>query len=298
MKKQRRMAGCCAGERPWSKREEEILREAWASGGKRAAMAALPGRTLKAIYDKTKRAGIRKPRWRLWSKEDEQRLRGMWGYETSTSIARALDRVPSGVYAKAMEIGLRSDVPEGYERLSACARRMGYNLQSLRIILRWAGIKTRPHVFKRRPGARTPSGRCGRFHQRIVDSEEAEAAVVRWSKTEPIRVIARRLSTEYHKILRLLGAAGVKALRTSDGSRAHWRVDTETCERVVAAWRARMAERETARSGAARYGVCAQTMSFWLKRHGVKLADGGALPSEIDEVAALHGRTMAQKEVA
>jgi hypothetical protein len=261
MKRRPSYSGCVSNKNPWTTAEVDALRIAWETGGKRAALAALPGRTLKAIYDKTLRLKIRQSRWRHWTKEDESRLKSMWGFESSYSIARALDRIPSGVYAKARELGLRSEVPEGYERVSRCARRVGYNLQSLRIILKWAGVKVRPHVFKRRLNTPTPSKRCRRFRQQIVDTEEADEAVRRWMRTEPIRVIARRLNTEYRKILSLLAAAGIKALRTSNGSRSHWRVDAETCERVVSDWRAQMAKRETARSGAARYGVCAQTMS-------------------------------------
>ena len=167
----------------WTPTEDAALRSAWPAGGIKAAQAALPARGTWSICNRARRlfGPLRRPKW---TKRDEERLRAMWDASyTLPWLARKLGRTEKAVYEKAQSLGLHLGCPQGFEYLSAAARRTGCSTRQIRKALTeyhealpsWeqSGKMRRPLSLSKRARRRNV----------LVEPDIADAAVAQWVRS-------------------------------------------------------------------------------------------------------------------
>lgn len=89
----------------WSRAHEAVLRLLYPSFRTRQ-LAALFGRTYKAVKARAKVLKLQKGTRRPWTPADEATLRARYPGEPTQQLARALERPTNQVYAKATKLGL------------------------------------------------------------------------------------------------------------------------------------------------------------------------------------------------
>ena len=212
--------------RRWTPEEDAALREAYTGPGRAIdrALAALPGRSATAIYQRTHQLGLaRTPRW---TKADEEVLRELWYEHTAlATIARRLKRSKLGVIHHARQIGLELGCPKGWEYIGNAAERTGFHPGMLMKILRAAGVTPRRAISQ---PTRTSKGL---YTHKIVMPEDVDDAVALWMSTEPLHAAARRLGMTGPALERRLAAVGV--VKPPELGRRHWRVKAEDLERAL-----------------------------------------------------------------
>lgn len=211
----------------WTSAEQELLTEAYRTGGYKAAMRVLPGHSQAAIFSAALRLGLQ--RRQKWTTDADRDLRDLWSQGLLlTAIARRLDRTTAATYYRARRLGLTSGPPPDFEYLSAAAERTGYATSQLRQILAWAGVKVRQS--RARPKKRQ-SGR--RFY--IVDIIDVDDALARWHATEPVESAARRYGVTGAHLRRLLRRAGL--IPAPSKTHKHIRVTDDQVRAVLGAAR-------------------------------------------------------------
>ena len=100
------------GGAPWTPEEEAVLREAYPSGGIRAASGRLPGRSPSAVAAHANKLGVRGPhsRGRAWSRDERAVMYDAYA-ELGAEGLRASGRLPgrsvSAIHACAKRLRLR-----------------------------------------------------------------------------------------------------------------------------------------------------------------------------------------------
>ena len=288
-----KMRGALKGRRRWTEPELAILRSTYPKG-RAAVIKALPHRDVATITAKASILGLTKP-YRRWTDEELSRLKAMWGLEAGASICRALNRTGQGVYLKAMQLGLRAVKPEGFETITDCADRMGYSHRSLMGILAWAGVKMVRHVFRPRR-KKANKDRSHAVFRRLVDTMEAEDAVIAWTNTETLAGAARRLNVTPTRLRRMMRIAPVKIGRSSSGgTKSQHRAPPEVWDKVLATYTAWRDQRVGIVDAARQTGVSLRTMQTWLAKHGMhhnSCARDLLLKADVDRVVAVEKARM------
>jgi hypothetical protein len=215
----------------WSRAEDAVVRARYLSDCCDPISRDL-GRSKSAVFHRARRLGLLKNR--RWTQADDAALRYAWGEGTLRYVAKKLGRSPLTTYWRAQKLGLGLGCPDGYEYLTQAAERTGYTSTQLRRILRWAGIKVR------RSMSRNPKtvGRVPHF----VEPFDVDVAVSRWLSTETVQHAARRYGVSGDTVRRWLEQAGREGYRVPPKPqrfKAHWRVDSETIDAIVAGRRQR-----------------------------------------------------------
>jgi hypothetical protein len=212
---------------PWTHTEVKRLKAAFAKGGLKAAVAEFPERNPPGIHGKLKRLGLRK--CRLWTPREAAKLREMWGSVPLKDLTEFFNRQATHIFAKAKRMGLKTGCPQGWESLAHAAKRTGYHEKTLKIVLRWAGV--RPERWMGNPNDRRVQG-C--YHRRIVQPTDVDEAVERWVRCESVVDAARRHGVNPVTLRSWLKTAGY----TRDRSYALWRLEPSVVDDLVAQRRA------------------------------------------------------------
>jgi hypothetical protein len=207
--------------RVWTEAEESWLR-ANAKTKTLAEMAAHLGRSWRSVSNRTSRLGLLK--LRRWTREDDMRLRSMWGSKSVRYVAAKLDRTVATTYWRAQLLGLDLGLQPGTEYLKSAAKRAGFSPEALRNILSWARVHTSL------PPTRTTSKRP----KRCIEPDVVDDAVARWMKTETLAAAARRYGfSESGSVLLRLRASGLPLPKKPKRLR-HWRIPSETIDKAMA----------------------------------------------------------------
>lgn len=209
-----------------------------------------------------------------WAHEELQYLRWSWGQARASTIARRLKRSAAACYHKAAELGLGSEW-EGLS-LAECAKRSGYDLDTLRKVLAFAGVRPRRSQISRK-------GRVKHWRW-SVDPDGLERAVALWTSTAPVGVHAREYGVSGIALRQWLEDAGHKPPRGS--RRRHWRVSSEVVAKVMAAVTARQTAPKL-RDHADAFGVSERRLRCALEAAGYRRAGRVWLVSEDDARRAL-----------
>ncbi len=99
-----------AATRPWTSKEEALLRAAWARDGIRAARLALPKRSVRALAAKALDLALHSPNAAAaWDRIDREMLTGLYPKLGAFGAATRLTwRTPGAIRHKAHEMGLRA----------------------------------------------------------------------------------------------------------------------------------------------------------------------------------------------
>lgn len=139
---------------------------------------------------------------------DDELLAFWWNDTLLATIAKRLERTPKACYQRGKSLGLcsRQDVMGA---VSTVAAEMGVDKNTLRRVLSAAAVPTKR--AKRDPSGRTRSGRKKTtFSHRLVDRDEARAAVEAWlARDETRHAAAVRLGQTEGWLKTRLVAAGV-----------------------------------------------------------------------------------------
>lgn len=215
--------------RPWTPREDEVIAASLATLGVKGVLAALPHRTAKAIRGRARRLASG-PARRFWHAADDEKLRSLWtGELTVKQIAKRIGRSPAMTYVRAHALGLRG-CPDGFEYLHEACARTGFDIHTLRDLLRKADVDIRLSLA--RPTKRSPSGGRGlKGRHTIVWPADVDAAVADYCEREPTERVAERLGVSRETLRRRLSVLlGGKPERYK-----HWRVTEDEARRAVAA---------------------------------------------------------------
>lgn len=216
----------------WTDAEIDVLRQHYPTGGRRGCVPLLPQRTERAIHMAAFRRGILGPLHPTrWTKEEDKVLRSLWGEASLEAIVRKIGRPRGGVYLRAIEIGLEVGVPQGCESIDACAARCGFERRTMLRVLAFGGVHA--HFVP----SRSPK-RNRKYRSRYVDAFRADEAVAAWMASESVTQAADRRGLGGNVLRSWLLKAGVTGKPT--GLKKHWRVPTETIDRVI---RERLAKR-------------------------------------------------------
>jgi|HubBroStandDraft_4_1064222.scaffolds.fasta_scaffold168925_3 hypothetical protein len=237
---------------PWTAEDRRVLRDSYLAGGISAARAALPDRTEMAIYHVAQKMKL--VRRRRWTRADDRELADLWGEMSVAKTAKRIGRTVLATYFRAQHLKLPLGVTQGREYLTTSANRLGFDVSQLRQILAWAGVRILSSMGR-------PTGAKRTYH--VVDKFDATDAVERWLKTETIESAARARGVCAEVLRGILLAAGEKPPRKK---KKHWRVPTETLDRLMALRNAT----ESVSQGALRVGVMRQTLVLWLHAAGVE----------------------------
>lgn len=307
----------------WTEEEDEAVIAAFEYGGHKAVYEALPHRTPAALIFRIRKHGLGGRQKGHWTKDEDVRLRSLWGVDPIANIAKTLKRTPRAVYQRAVHtLGLEATCPEGWEHVTHAAERTGYSVDSLYRILKEANIKLQ----------RAYSNTRERFW--IVEKADVDFAVAARGETESLFGAATRRGMSADKLRARLAAIGItppprkppnwqiartdlqRVLSTSEyegilariaevkartnqthipmlsieragietgelreclakiGVKEHvrkdiWRIRTEDIDRALEAESELKKLREPIKVAAKRVGVNAETLSKWLKKHGI-----------------------------
>jgi len=211
--------------------------------------------------------------YRRWTRADVKVLRDLWGTLTLATIAERLGRSPLTVYYFATKAGLQRGCPQGFEYLTAAAKRTGFDTGQLRVILAHAGVKLRVVMAlpKKRPR-----------HYHVVSPDVVDDAVAAWMLLELLPHAARRLGVTREVLRSALIAAG----HAPPPRKFTWRVLPHVADEAVAAYRAR----SSVRSHAARLGMNRTTLAHRMRFVGAlgpKKPGGEAMFTEAEINEAL-----------
>lgn len=196
--------------------------------------------------------------YKRWTGAEAKRLRMAWGLESLRVIARKLGRSPITVYYFAQKLKLPLGCPQGYEYLTAAAKRTGFDTKSLRAVLRAADVKIKLAMAK--PSKPRGKGKRRGSRTHVVLPDDVDMAVQRWTTKECLPDAARRLGTT-REILR---AALVAAGHTPPRHKYRWRVLPAVADAAMASYRPGM----SVRAHAARLDMARDTLAGRLRRVG------------------------------
>lgn len=206
----------------WSDSDDAKLRRSFTAGGVLAALRALPKRTRPAVWRRARRLGLqREPQW---PPQDDATLRELWAQARPLhEVAARFQRSQEAVAARAHKLGLRRGCPDGWEYVTAAARRTGFDEPLFRKVLAAAQVEVRPALTFHQ-------GRTSRRTE-IVHSEGADLAVAHWMTGAPLAVQARRYGVACETMERRLAKVGVRRPRP----RRHWHVSDADVARAMGA---------------------------------------------------------------
>lgn len=217
------LQGAVAGLERWTPAEDDVLRRTYPAGSE-AAAKALPRRSRVAIYGRAQDLGLSLRR--RWTRSDDAQLRDLWDLGMQVrAIATRLGRTALTVYWRAQKLGLPLGCPDGWEYLTAAAERTGYATKQLRPILAWAGVSLRRALAR-------PNKKVARACH-FVDPLEVDAAIAKWTASEPVHTAAARLGICAGTLERWLERAGFPCQRRA--FRCHWRVTEEQIAKALEA---------------------------------------------------------------
>lgn len=204
--------------------------------------------------------------YRRWTRADVKVLRDLWGTLTLATIAERLGRSPSTVYWFATKAGLQRGCPQGFEYLTAAAKRTGFDTGQLRVILAHAGVKLRVAMT-------VPKTRARHYH--VVSPDLVDDAVAAWMLLELLPHAAGRLGVTRGVLRSALIAAG----HAPPPRKFTWRVLPHVADEAVAAYKAR----SSVRSHAARLGMDRTTLAGRLRAMGVLHEKRGGVEVRLTE---------------
>jgi hypothetical protein len=196
--------------------------------------------------------------YRRWSPDDDARLRKLWGAASLASIARRLGRSEKTTYWRARQLGLDCGAPQGFEYITAAAKRSGFTVSQLRTVLGHAAVGVL------RTLSRPSDGRKSYYH--YVDPFDVDQAVVKWLSAEEVYPAAERRGFCGDTLRRLLLANGLTPPTTR---KARWRVDSTVIDRVVSRYLAEKSATASVREHATRVGISRATLAKHLRSAGV-----------------------------
>jgi hypothetical protein len=215
----------------WTDAEHEVLRQLYPLQDKQAIMAALPGRTWNAIRMRAHRLGVGVKKH--YTATEDKKLALLWdsGLRLSAIAEEMGGRTPQSLYDRGVQLGLTAGCPEGFEYITDAADRTGYEVETLRNIMRWAGVRRRMAISDpSRRGKERPAA----WHRHFVCPLEIDDAVERWHATETVNGAARARGLTDMTLARWLTQAGVLEVRPKGAPRVVRRVPSEVIDRVVA----------------------------------------------------------------
>ena len=215
----------------WTAAEDDVIRALYNSGGVRACVAALSGRSRASVMKRAAKLGLANRR--RWTDLDDAQLRRLWssGF-TLPTIAQRLQRTEQATYWRSQRLGLQAGVPQGCEGLSAAGVRTGFATSQLWRICAWAGLD----VHRTLSRASKPRGRLKHkhaFRHYYVDPFDLDEAIAAWHRTETVHAAARARGLNGEALRAWLLEAGLRPPVKG----VHWRVETTVIDRVVAIWR-------------------------------------------------------------
>lgn len=264
--------------RPWLASDEDHLRTHYISRGAQLCAADL-GRSVAAVSQRVHMLGL--VRHARWTDAEDARLIAGWGVTSIEAIANALGRSPYAVYRRAAHLELGVGCPQGHEYLTQAARRCGYEISTMRRIVRWAHYPiyravVHPQWTKHQ----------SKWAKHYVETCDVDDAVARWCATETLHGAAVRLGVSDGLLADLLAAAsasGDRRVGTRPSTNKHWRVPSVVCDEFVRAY----LDRETVADAERRTGHTQETLSRWLRESGFELKPRARLdPADIDRVVA------------
>jgi hypothetical protein len=258
---------------PWTDEAVARLREVYAEGGLKAACKAFPDRSYYGLRLKANTVGLKVTRV-PWTSGDEEYLHNSWGVVPFKTICRQLKRTQVAVYCQAVHrMGLKGACPAGWEYLFGAAQRTGVSVYGLRRILAEANITPQePYSIKK---ARKRPNR----YRSIVRIADVNAAMRLRDGTETITSAARRLNLYTRDVADCLAQAGHKR----PPGHQHWRLPSYVFDDAVKEF----GNVESLRRAAIRLGVTRETLSRWLKQHGVNFRRSHIQKADIERVVKI-----------
>jgi len=157
-----------------------------------------------------------------WTPAEDAKLRSDWGLFTLAGVARRLGRTKTATFLRAKDLHIAIGCPEGFEYLTAAARRTGFAVATLRRMLDGAGVK----IMR----AYSRPGRKKKYPRHFVDPVDVDDVVRAWLDTETVGDAIRRFRMRRQKIVSLLEAGGIaRPVR-----KKHWRLPTAVIDRALA----------------------------------------------------------------
>ena len=208
---------------PWSPAEDAVLRERYRHSGAAREVAGQLGRTLHSVYRRAQRLKLRTHA--RWTREDDRKLRNLWGEYTVAGIAKKLGRTDLATFQHAKEIGLPLGCPSGFEYVWHAAKRTGYPTASLRLILERSGVTIRRTMSRPTPGRKVRP--C-----HFVDPFEVDQAIAAWLRTEPLHSAAKRRGIHAGALARKLAA--LEGVPPKPEGKRHWRIPSDVIDRALA----------------------------------------------------------------
>lgn len=204
----------------WTPAEDAVIRELATTTEASDLAAKLPGRTQSAVFHRMRKLGIQKRR--RWTAADDRKLEMLWGKSLKV-VAAELGRTMLTTYWRAQKLGLGLGVPQGGEYMSAAARRTGYAISTLWMILRWAGVRPLLSLARERTERST----------HWVDPDDVNDAIEKWLLTETPEAAARRHGYSAECVIQRLIRSGL-AVPPRPGKRCHWRIPSEIIDQSMA----------------------------------------------------------------
>lgn len=136
-----------------------------------------------------------------WTAEEDRKLTWEWERLGMRALVRLLDRSRVAIYDRARKLGLGSGTPCGAETIAVAARRCGVSERQMLRALDAAHVLLRDNrtLKRQRKGARKV---------RWILSEEADAAIALWVRSETITAGAERCGMSRYALDRMLRARG------------------------------------------------------------------------------------------
>lgn len=263
---------------PWTAENDAVLHARYISHGAKACAAEL-GRSFYSVARRAQR--LKLGRHRRWSRADDDRLMVLWGVHPIPAIAKQMKRTDAAIYWRAQLLELGLGCPQGHEYLSRAASRTGYSTSSLRLILRWGGVRIQRATT--RPGRKPKSAHL--CH--VVEPTDVDEAVARWCASESLESAAISRGIGSVVLVRLLREAvergDDRVPAKPERRKKQWRLPTVLVDELVDAYK----RRESLRTATLRVGVDRRTLSIWLSRAGIGISKVAKLdPDDVDRVVA------------
>lgn len=246
--------------RPWTSAEDDAIRARYVTAGSKPLAWDL-ARTVSSINHRAKRIGVL--RARRWTATEDARLHIEWSELSPKELVLAFGRTWAAIYWRAGTLGLPRGCSDGFERLGDAAKRTGFCRESLRAILRWAGVR----IHRTKARSAMDRGQC--FTLSEVIPFDVDVAVAKWMATEVVASAAKArglVDETLRNWLREAARMGVSVPREPRRKKARWRVPTVLIDQVVA----KHASTASMRAHAMRLGVPVHRLRCWLYDAGVE----------------------------
>ena len=158
---------------------------------------------------------------RPWTKEDDDRLREMWGVMPLDRISGAMGRTECALYQRATsDLGLPAGCPDGWEFLSHAAERAGYTVATLRKVLLEADVQIM-ESYTPRTGCYAAKGKRRKTRAQIVWRDAVDLAVKERCEKDMLHSAAMQRGMSDEKLRAILTAYGVEAPKPPP---AYWHI--------------------------------------------------------------------------